>query len=146
MRRQTPDLHTRLPHTCILLGSLHKHGRFTYFRVMQMPLGHFLFNASSLWTQSLLVFILWFKDNLSLRSQGYFSLWNPGCTITIPHLPPLPTFLPISLSPQVTTLLQAYHASNAFFLPHSQGFWGSGHKHFSGGPGPSDFQILDVQS
>lgn len=31
MRRQTPTLQAHLPHTCILLGSLHKHRRFTYF-------------------------------------------------------------------------------------------------------------------
>ena len=42
--------------------------------MVQMPLDHFLFNASSLWTVSFLVFILWFRDNLFPKSQGYFSL------------------------------------------------------------------------
>lgn len=46
---------------------------------MQVVCGHSLF----------LVFILWFRDNLSLKSQGYFSLWNPDCTVTILYLSPL---------------------------------------------------------
>lgn len=76
-------------YTCSL-GSLHKQECFTYFLsgasafqplpfFMQVVCGHSFF-----W-----VFVLWFRDNLSLRLHDCFSLWNSDCTITILHLPVL---------------------------------------------------------
>lgn len=50
VRRQTSNLHSHLPHTCILLGSLHKQGVSHISWVVQMPFSHFLFCASGLWT------------------------------------------------------------------------------------------------